>query len=272
MSTVNLYKIDKFKTKEFYKLVRSKMKEIKTIECNRADSDEPNLYSCTLYLSESDGEKALSWNWILKEFNESSINIASSPKAVLIIEHNYDSIYAVTFGHAFFLVDKFCDRDFGFAYGRKLQYKEIKTTTLTTLGLRRNKVVNTYINYNELEFDSGESFAKLKAKEVLPDGFGLYKSSIEIGTSICFNIDNNSLDTIIDLICHVEEAIKIKADKCKIPVFSKINDKELITKLEEMLRAQIKSGQAIINISELDIIGVTEIFNNNDSVLCRKNV
>ncbi|MGN0621255.1 MAG: DUF6119 family protein [Porcipelethomonas sp.] len=264
MSTINLYKIDNGKSREFYNSLREKMEEIETIERDRSTTEETHIFSCTLYLSVPDEEKAISWNWILRDFNKESITAVSSPKAVLVIEHNYDAIYAITFGHAFFLVDKFCDRDFGFTFGRKLQYEEIKTTTLTTPGLQRNKVVNTYINYSELEFDSGESFAKLKAKEVLPDGFSLYKSSLEIGTSIRFNTESDSLENIIDLICYVEKTIENEDDKCKIPVFSKINDKVLIAKLEEMLRDQIRQGQANINISELDIIGVTEVFNNND--------
>lgn len=36
-----------------------------------------------------------------------------------------------------------------------------------------NKMVNTYVNYEELNFDSGESYAKLKAKAALPDEFTL---------------------------------------------------------------------------------------------------
>lgn len=264
MSTINLYKIDNGKSQEFYNFLREKMEETETIEQDRSTAEDTHVFCCTLYLSVPDEEKTISWSWILQEFNIELINTVSSPKAVLVIEHNYDTIYAITFGHAFFLVDKYCDRDFGFVFGRKLQYEEIKTTTLTTPGLRRNKVVNTYINYSELEFDSGESFAKLKAKEVLPDGFSLYKSSLEIGTSIRFNTDSNSLDKIIDLICFVEKTIENEEDKCKIPVFSKINDKKLIAKLEEMIRNQIRQGQAMINISELDIIGVTEVFNNND--------
>lgn len=242
------------------------MEETEPIELDRSTAAETHIFSCMLYLSIPEDEKSISWNWILRAFNKESITATSFPKAVLVIEHNYETIYAVTFGHAFFLVDKYCDRDFGFAFGRKLEYEEIKTTTLTTPGLRRNKVVNTYINYSELEFDSGESFAKLKAKEILPDGFSLYKPSLEIGTSIRFNTDSDSLDRIIELICHVEEALKNPEDKCKIPVFSKITDKDYIAKLEKMLRDQIRQGQANINISELDIIGVTEVFNNNDGM------
>ena len=270
MSSINLYKIDNNKSQEFYKTLREKMEETEPLELDKSFAGESHIFSCILYLSIPDEEKSVSWNWILRAFNKKSITAVSSPKAVLVIEHNYETIYAITFGHAFFLVDKFCDRNFGFSFGRKLQYEEIKTTTLTTPGLRRNKVVNTYINYSELEFDSGESFAKLKAKEILPDGFILYKPSLEIGTSIRFNMDSNSLDKIIDLICHVEEELKNPEDKCKIPVFSKITDKEHIAKLEIMLRNQIQQGQAVINISELDIVGVTEVFNNNDGTFMLK--
>lgn len=270
LSAINLYKIDNDKSREFYKSLKEKMEEIETIECDKSTSEESHIFSCTLYLSIPDEEKSIAWNWLLREFNADSIKTVSSPKAVLVIEHNYGIIYAITFGHAFFLVDKYCDRDFGFAFGRKLEYEEIKTTTLTTPGLRRNKVVNTYINYSELEFESGESFAKLKAKEILPDGFSLYKPSLEIGTSIRFNTESDSLDRIIELISHVEEALKNPEDKCKIPVFSKITDKDYIAKLEKMLRDQIRQGQAVINISELDIVGVTEVFNNNDGTFMLK--
>ena len=270
MSAINLYKIDNNKAHEFYKTLREKMEETEPIELDRSIAEETHIFSCMLYFSVPDEEKSISWNWLLRTFNKEAITAISSPKAVLVIEHNYETIYAITFGHAFFLVDKYCDRDFGFAFGRKLEYEEIKTTTLTTPGFRRNKVVNTYINYSELEFDSGESFAKLKAKEVLPDGFSLYKPSLEIGTSIRFNTDSDSLDKIVDLICHVEEALKNPEDKCKIPVFSKITDKEHIAELERILREQIQLGQAAINISELDIVGVTEVFNNNDGAFMLK--
>ena len=35
-------------------------------------------------------------------------------------------------------------------------------------------MVNTYVNYEELDFDSGESYAKLKAKAALPEEFTLF--------------------------------------------------------------------------------------------------
>ena len=109
--------------------------------------------------------------------------MTQAPKGVVLVECDDDTVYAVSFGHSFFTVDKYCDRDFGFEFARRLKYSEIKTTTLTTPSSQRNKTVNTYINYSELEFDSGESFAKLKAKVDLADGFSLYKPAIPSSNS-----------------------------------------------------------------------------------------
>lgn len=263
MGAINLYKIDKNKICGFNVLLSEKMKLVAAETITKTFEEQQREFICSLYLSASSGEKTVSWNWLLRAFKQSPIRTQSQPRAVLVISCG-KNVYAVTYGHAFFLVDKYCDRDFGFSFGRKLEYEEIKTTALTAPGLKRNKVVNTYIDYNELEFDSGESFAKLKAKEVLPDGFSLYKPTIEIGTSIRFVTENDSLETVIDLIVHVEKTAT-KPDVCKIPVFCKVADNDYIQKLEKKLKEDIKQGITTINISELDIIGVTEIFNNNDS-------
>lgn len=201
---------------------------------------------------------------MLDEFEEPAVQMTQAPKGVVLVECDDDTVYAVSFGHSFFTVDKYCDRDFGFEFARRLKYSEIKTTTLTTPSSQRNKTVNTYINYSELEFDSGESFAKLKAKVDLADGFSLYKPAIEIGSSIKFTTLEDSLDQVLDLIFHVDHTIRNCDETCKIPVFSRIKDGEVIQRLNDRLRASLYNDPGQVNISELDIIGATEIFNNND--------
>lgn len=278
MGTINLYKIDSDKSDDFFKMLSKKLKRYNTIEINEETSDNAeDNYGFTLYFSNTDEKKDLSWNWILRKYEVGEMSYEPSPKAVLVVEKNYDEIYAITFGHAYFLVDKYCDRDFGFNFARKLEYDEIKTTTLTTPGLQRNKVVNTYINYSELEFDSGESFAKLKAKQLVDENFDLYKPSIEIGASIRFSTVYESLEYIVKIITYVEEQLS-KDDICHIPVFVMIKDKELIRELDNSVEKAIVDGTANISISELDIVGATEIFNHNDEIVtikygkCEKNV
>ena len=164
------------------------------------------------------------------------------------------------------MVDKYCDGDFGFDFARRLTYDEIKTTTLTTPSSRRNKTVNTYINYNYLDIGSGESFSKLKAKVSLADDFMLYKPAVEIGSSIKFVTDEDSLERILKLIVHVEDTIQNCPEIYKIPVFSKIRDEDEIQRLNAKLATGVCDNPGQVNIAELDIIGATEVFNNNDSM------
>ncbi|MBA4686350.1 MAG: TIGR04141 family sporadically distributed protein [Candidatus Galacturonibacter soehngenii] len=260
MGSINLYKIDSTKLQMFLKTLSKKMLNNGTIDIIK----ENETFGITLFTSDNQSSKELAWNWVLKEFNQPEINYVTTPKAVMLIEKEDETTYAITFGQAFFMVDAYCDKDFGFNFARKIEFKEIKTTTLTSPNLRRNKIVNTYINYTELDFDSGESFAKLKAKASFPDGFSLFKPALEIGNSIRFSTHDDSLENIVNSIKYIENIIKTVADKHKIPVFSKITDSEYIEHLNLGLSKAVEMNTKI-HISELDIVGATEVFNHNDS-------
>lgn len=263
MGAFNIYKIDNDKMQEFLQELNRQMQCIDSQNIIRRFNDDETLFGFTLYYTCREEPNPLSWNWLLTAFNHGEEQTFSSPKAVLLLERDGDTAYAVTFGHSFFLVDKFCDRDFGFSFARKIDFREIKTTTLTAPSSHRNKMVNTYINYNELDFDSGESYAKLKAKAMFPEGFNLFKPAIEVGTSIRVVSEEDSLDRIIDIILFIENVINTAEDKHGIPVFTRIKDPERIRRLDERLNSFIEE-QPEIHISELDIIGATEIFNHND--------
>ena len=265
MGHINLYKLDSDKIQAFTQEILKKMNHENTLERSVRTLDRsPETFDLTLYLARPECRKDIGWNWVLEEFDSADIQVMPAPKAVILIERSDGSKYAVTYGHSFFTVDKYCDRDFGFAFARRLKYKEIKTTTLTTPSSQKNKTVSTYINYSELDFDSGESFAKLKAKVDLADGFPLYKPAIEIGSSIKFATLEESLEQILELIIHVEDTIQNCEEICKIPVFSRIKDEATIQYLNERLRTRIRENPAQINVSELDIVGATEVFNSND--------
>lgn len=264
MGSVNLYKIETSKFQSFLDELSRKMKIINTVMIPKNHNGQEVNFGLTLYISQTSASKDLSWNWILTAFDAEHLQIFSNPSALLLVEQDEDTVYAVTFGHSYFLADKFCDRDFGFSFARKIMFDEIKTTTFTTPNSRRNKTVNTYINYNELEFDSGESFAKLKAKAHLPEGFSLFKPTLEIGTSIRFVTENDSLDKIINLIFYVENVILNEEDRYKIPIFSRVKDDDQLQVLDQHLLESVQNNPEI-SISELDIVGATEIFNRNDS-------
>lgn len=264
MGQINIYKIDDNKKQQFYKDMYSKLELKKTVEIEKLVSSENISFGMTLYISKPAEEKDISWNWLLKEFDVEEKKNIPNPKSVLVIEKG-DTTYSATFGTAYFIVDKYCDRQFAFNFARKVQYKEIKTTALTAPNLKRNKIINTYIDYNDLEFDSGESFTKVKAKLDIDENFKLYKETIEIGNSIKVTLNGNSLENIAELIIHIENVLEVEEDKYKIPVFAKVIDTNLIETLDKKLKDEIRKNVDSINISEVDIIGATEIFNHNDT-------
>lgn len=267
MGCINLYKVDITRSQKLTQDLLRRMQLERTLERSIQVGDgKSETFGLSLYLDRSENQKDISWNWVLDEFDREEIQVVSSPKAVILVERDDGAEYAVTFGHSFFVVDKYCDGDFGFDFARRLTYDEIKTTTLTTPSSRRNKTVNTYINYNYLDIGSGESFSKLKAKVSLVDDFMLYKPAVEIGSSIKFVTDEDSLERILKLIVHVEDTIQNCPEIYKIPVFSKIRDEDEIQRLNAKLATGVCDNPGQVNIAELDIIGATEIFNNNDSM------
>ncbi len=265
MGQLNLYKVDYQRRTEFetallekYDLVGNK----KTI--NRTIGDQENSFELSFFIDIDDREKPIEWDWLLRIFDDSSATSRSNPKGILVIKENGD-IYACSYGFSFFFVDKYCDVDFAFNFARKMEFKEIKTTTLLTPSAKRNKTVNTYIDYNNLEFDSGESFIKLKVKANLPEDFVLFKADIEIGHSIKFKILDDTIDRVIDVLLYVKYKVLNSCDKYKIPIFNRVTDSEMVEQLNDRLEDGLTRDDKLINLSELDIIGATEIFNNNDS-------
>lgn len=55
-------------------------------------------------------------------------------------------------------------------------------------------MINVYLNYRELSFDSGESYAKIKAKMTIEKEFTLHGELVEIGHSIKTQLSENSVD------------------------------------------------------------------------------
>lgn len=265
MGTLNIYKIDNDKLQDLMQTLNQKMQQMgtQTIPEPIGETRENQPIRCELYYAQQENTVSLSWNWVLAAFDQESVRTNPLPKAVVLLKKENGAVYTITFGHAFFLIDKFCDRDFEFVFARKMNFQEIKTTTLTAPNSHRNKMVNTYVNYEELDFDSGESYAKLKAKAELPDEFTLFKPMVEIGTSIRVDSAENSLERAAAIIAYIENIVDTEADKHKIPVFTHIKDQERKRSLNERLNLFVETRHEI-HVSELEVIGATEVFNHND--------
>lgn len=262
MGYVNLYKIDDNKQLEFTQLLQDKYEFIGEQEY-KSLHDKDRKYIIGTYLYRANDSKIPDWQWILDEYKCDKVKIYSSPRAILKIESD-GIIYVISYGLAYFSVDKYCDVEFAFEFAKRIAFNEIKTTTLTAPNSRKNKIVNVFVDYSNLSYESGESYAKIKARMDTGKEKRLFKETIEIGHSIKAQLIQNNIDSIIEFIEYIEVTLK-KPIINKIPVFGKVKDDELIADLDERLLKKINDNIDCINISELDVIGVTEIFNNNDS-------
>lgn len=266
MGQINLYKIDTNKKADFMEKLREKFEFLG--EQVYYLLDDRKAYTVGTYVSIPEGRKPLEWQWILDEYEYNLPGTETSPRAILVIE-NVEDTYAVTYGLSYFVVDKYCDIEFAFSFARRIEFKQIKTTTLTAPNSQRNKMINVYLNYSDISFDSGESYAKIKAKMSIETDFMLHSEMVEIGHSIKTQLLENSVDSILKFIEYVE-AIRKQDELQKIPVFTKIKDKKTIQELDECLIEKIEENIDCINISELDIVGATEIFNSNDTTFTLK--
>lgn len=279
MASINLYKIDPNKVQSCLQdLSASKLKYKRTLEFAKIIDGVEHNFSATLYLEEPhQSDDGISWNWLLDEFQEPEQKVFKAPKAVLFIEKTVkdtEETYAITFGSAYFKIDKFCDNDFGFKFASRMEYTNVKTTTLTAPNLNRSKTINTYINYSDLDFNSGESFSKLKVNAKIGEEFTIFKAAIEIGNSIRFNIDNETINGILEVIMYVEKILRIPDENAryKIPLFQLVKDDILLETLNQninqVLTETLLGGQdtQLFSVPELEIIGVNEIFNHTDDI------
>lgn len=262
MGQINLYKIEHGKKAEFINRLDDKFECLGEQNYDRISEDNSYTYTVTTYVSKQEERKLPEWKWVLDEYEYQIPDSLAALKAILVIERE-DVLYAVTFGMAYFAVDKYCDTTFAFDFARRVKFKQVKTTTLTAPNSQRNKTVNVYLDYSNFTYDSGEAYAKIKANMDVEDGFVLHDKLVEIGHSIKTKLPENSMESILNFIEYVEKT-QGREEIQMIPVFYKIKDEELIQELDDRLSDRIKDNMDCINISELDIIGVTEVFNNND--------
>lgn len=267
MGQVNLYKIDSSKKEEFKSKLNEKFEFLGEQSYSLIDDTE-RTYMVGTYVNVPEKTQKPEWQWILDEYEYKVAENTSSLRAILVIE-NIEDMYAIAYGVSYFIIDKYCDIDYAFDFAKRIKFSQIKTTTLTAPNSQRNKMINVYLNYNDISFDSGESYAKIKAKVKLDEKFMLHGEMVEIGHSIKTKLLENSVDCILNFIEYVE-MVRNQEVLYKIPVFSKVRDENLIEELIQQLIEKIEDNIDCINISELDIIGATEVFNNNDTTFTLK--
>lgn len=269
MAVINVYKIlsDRQDTLKAYLQEHYAVRGSK--EINRCDlfdigagkKDEVN-FSMVLYFGRGSEERKLSWNWILRAFDTEDIAFSGTPKAVVLVEVS-NILYAITFGHSYFKIDQFSDKEWAFKFARRLNYSNVRTLAITNPNSRRNRTVNTYLDYESLDLGSGEALTKLKARISLPEGFRLFSETIEIGNSIRLTSKKATLEDIADIIYYIENVIENEKELVKIPYFKLVKEEGEVNKLKEQMKKDIANDFMLIDFSEYQIHATRIVFNDN---------
>ena len=86
MGAFNIYKVDENKCQELIQALNTQMQPLDSQTILRQINDEEVAFGFTLYYARKEDPNQLSWNWLLRAFNQDAVETISSPKAVLLLE------------------------------------------------------------------------------------------------------------------------------------------------------------------------------------------
>lgn len=221
------------------------------------DSYANLVYEMIFYWNKKVERDTIRWEWVLNEFKINNLNtqIESRPRAVILIKiRNMDENnnltdyskegFAVSYGHAYHLVDAYANMNWVLEFADKLEYKQVKKMTVNKPSSRNNKRTNTYTNYDNFDFSRGDILKKfdayidaekLKIFKELPNFELSFNGIVEIGNSLKVNIKENNLESIVKLIDFINYVVCHENDKQEFPTSNIIEDKEKILELDNKL-------------------------------------
>lgn len=254
---LNIFKIEKSKLEDLIDLLKSK-----------GFDDEGNIvkegisYSLYLYKKEM---KRKSWvdfyssilandRLLIYQKHLDTDNLSGA----LIIKTE-SSIFAISHGHAHFILRVFCDKDFGLDLAERIAKPDGLTLkhsqTFTSLGRKDITSYNKRRKLNEA-IDYAEAFNYVKCKTIDKTKWG---ESVDFGESARFSPSKNFSLTFKDintLIMNIEAQLN-EHPQVTIPRYQQVKNKEIIDKLNENLAQHFHDYLEDLITDEYWLTGVT---------------
>ena len=205
-------------------------------------------YKLNLFCKYDDDLK-LSWKNIFLEFGENIIPKRTGISSIILCESN-DMNYAITYGTSSFLVQKYCDKEFGFNFAKRIGLKEMKRKSSMIPHSTKNSSITSFKNTKTILFDSGENITSLSFSP--QDEF--YGKRIDIGKSIKLNVDISLKD--INMLFEKIEMDMSNQIINNIPLLTKITNKESIEKYNTIMYEDLENECNMsknINLSNFSI-------------------
>lgn len=215
------------------------------------------------FFYKSSNQNEIKWRSVFELFNVHIDFRTKDIKGMIIASFNHND-YAITYGNSAFIAQRYCDVDFGFELARRIELKELKRKSTNAQRTRGRKAeVNTYINEDNLDADSGRVFTSLSFTPI-DESLG---KRLDFGKSIKFSFDLN-VDDLSSLLTKLESLHQSANIINRIPYLNKVNDPELIEEydlillddLEDKYSSSLSNSNLNFSLNEISIIGTSIYF------------
>lgn len=254
MAKFNLYKINPEQKS-------SLVTKLESVGLVKTGSKIVDGFTLDFYFSNSPDEVAIWWTDVYRDY----LGNIESPKnriyfATLLI-YNDSVVYAVSLGKSHFYLKNFSDLDFGLNLAERIiDEANLKIKNSKFYKSRKNKIITTYQEGSEIDFDSGESMHYIKARTIDEAAWG---KSASFGHSAQFSLEIQP-DDLTEFIKKIEETLKEEA-KIKLPKVVAVQDEETIKRLDNLLAEAIMpadNATSGVAVDDFSLSGVDFIFSD----------
>ena len=190
-------------------------------------------------------------------------DLKATTYSAILIALIEESVYAVSMGRSFSIIDDYCDQEFGINVAQRIgDGSKSKMKSSIFNGGVKSRSITSNVDYSNLDFTVGESINLLKMKAENDKDFG--RSAIVFGSSIQLaNIDISARELGF-LIEKVNETLALDV-KFKVPRSKIVINPEKIKKLNDNLVKAIENGGDDYNIGfyDFDNFGVNIFFTDD---------
>lgn len=235
--------------------------KLESVGLTRSGGKTVDGFTLDFYFSSNPDEVDIWWTGVYKDF----LGGIESPKnqiyfATLLV-HNSSIVYAISLGKSHFYLKNFCDLDFGLNLAERIiDENNLKIKNSKFYKSKKNKIITTYQDGSEIDFDSGESMHYIKAKTIDEATWG---KTASFGHSAQFSLEMEP-NELTDFIKKIEVALGQTA-KIKLPKVVAVQDEETLKKLDGLLVEALiptDANSSGVGIEDISLSGVDFIFSD----------
>ncbi len=254
MSKYNIYAVED---------VESLVDELKAKDYSAVAEYEAHEVSFSLYVS----GKQYGDLWWVNQYGDvlptEYQDLKATTYSAALVAITKEASYAISMGRSFFIIDNYCDKDFGISIAQRAgDNAKSKMKSSSFNGGVKSRAIVSNSDYTNLDFSGGESVGLLKMKAL--EEMGLGKSAILFGSSVQLaNVDISYKE--LGKVLNELDTLLAEEPKFRVPRSVRVTDEKKIAKLNANLVKTISSGSetASIGLYDFDNFGVYYFFTDD---------